>query len=137
MEKQEKKLSKITFRGKKIEFSKAKTLLNKLKEGTIRLELTEKERENYDSIKDVLKGLTEKNYHVFILSIPIGQKEMNDRTKACEKKGHPGEQVLLYSIDGAFCVCSECGEPYTRHLTEKEARDLNEAWTSPYGSKVA
>jgi hypothetical protein len=137
MKEKKEKLSKITFRGEKIEFSKAKTLLNKLKEGTIVLDLTEEERENYNSIKDILKGLTEKNYHAFILSIPIATKEYFDKVEACEKKSHPGERILLYSVDGAFCRCDECGEPYTRPLTEKEARDLNEAWTSPYGSKVA
>jgi hypothetical protein len=83
-------MKKIEFHGEEIELSKAKTLLNKLKNGEINLELTENERIEYNHLKDILHEdiSTEQSYLVFLLGMKIGIREGINKINYMEEHGY-------------------------------------------------
>jgi hypothetical protein len=127
------KESKISFRGLEMNLKEAKNYLADLKSGKINVKLNEREQERYNEIKDILKLEDERSYLELLLTIPIVTKEKLNRETACEKKGHPGEEVLSIGSSGkAFCICKSCGVTYERYMNHEEYKELREMMNTPY-----
>jgi hypothetical protein len=75
-------MKKINFHGEKINLEKAKSLLDKLKEGSITLELTEEERRGYELFKEnTNEEVSEIEYLTTNLETLIAIYEHHDRIK--------------------------------------------------------
>jgi hypothetical protein len=132
---------KITFRGKEMKLSEGRSLLDKILDGRMTLELTKEERTEYESMNSsirkgnerrnnikgaiISKEFTETEYLSLLLSsVPI--MKMYEREEYCNKNGHSGESVLSTDSSGrAFCYCHSCQDMYDRPMTSKEASNFN------------
>lgn len=127
------KESKIKFRELEMSLSEAKKYLADLKSGKINVKLNEREQERYNEIKDTLKLEDERSYLELMLTIPIVTKEKFNREDDCEKKGHPGEDVLSIGSSGkAFCICKSCGASYERYMNHEEYNKLRDIMNIPF-----
>jgi hypothetical protein len=144
----EDKESIISFHGKDIKLSEAKTLLSKLKDGSINIELNELERIGYNQMnegtrrdnakkkargdKELYEEFTEKGYLELLLEIPISVIEHFNKIEACKRKGHKGESVLSCDSSGkALCYCHTCEDMYDRRMTSKESMDFDKLIKTP------
>lgn len=131
-----------------MKLSEAKTLLSKLKDGSVNIELNDLERIGYnqmnegtrrDSIKKKARGdkelyeeFTEKGYLEFLLEIPISVIEHFNKIENCKREGHKGESVLSCDSSGKMlCYCHSCGDMYDRGMTSEESGNFNKLMKTP------
>lgn len=117
----------VNIRGVEMNLLEARKYLNDLKQDKIKIDLDEREREEYSNIKTALGLKGEKEYLELIVTIPLKIKEMFDQQSECEEKGHLGERVMSTSSYGkAFCRCELCGDTYLRPMNPQENKELRE-----------
>jgi hypothetical protein len=141
-------MSKIKFRDKEMSLQEAKTLLSKLKDGSINIELNKLEKIGYIQMneatrrdnekkkargdKELYEEFTEKGYLELLLEIPISVTEHFEKIEACKKRGHLGEKVMSYDSSGkTLCFCKDCGDMYDRPMNLEEQKDFNELMQTP------
>lgn len=111
----------VNIRGLEMSLSEAQGYLTDIKENRIKIELNERERKEYENIKNSVGIKNEKEYLEMIVAIPLKLKELIIQQTECEKKGHLGEFVMGMSSYGeSFCRCNLCGDVYLRPMNSEE-----------------
>jgi hypothetical protein len=127
----------ITFRNKEMNLLEAKLYLQNLKDGKVKLELTEEEIKSYNELKKSLehfnqKKCNEQDYLIFVLDFSISAKELFDKQNNCTNYEHKMAEFSNLPWSGKLNTCPNCGGRYLERMTPDEIKDWNDLKNSPF-----